>query len=82
MARLIFWIIVLAILGRLLWRFMYAIFEGAGMLKERHERTAVKLVRDPVCGTYLVPTSALTTGSGDATKYFCSEKCRQQWGRR
>jgi YHS domain-containing protein len=81
MARLIFWIIVLAILGRLLWRFMYAIFEGAGMLKERQERNAVKLVRDPVCGTYLVPTSALTTGSGDATKYFCSEKCRQQWGR-
>jgi len=82
MARLIFWIILLAVVGRLLWRFMYAIFEGAGMLKERHERTAVKLVRDPVCGIYVVPTGALTTGSGDGTKYFCSEKCRQQWVRR
>ena len=82
MARLIFWIIVLAILGRLLWRLMYAIFEGAGMLKEPHERTTVKLVRDPVCGTYVAPTTALTAGSGAATQYFCSEKCRKQWDHR
>jgi YHS domain-containing protein len=40
---------------------------------------SVPLVRDPVCGTYVVRTKALTTGSGDSTQYFCSEKCRDQY---
>jgi YHS domain-containing protein len=40
---------------------------------------SVPLVRDPVCGTYVVRTKALTVGSGDQTQYFCSEKCRDQY---
>jgi YHS domain-containing protein len=53
------------------------------MLKEPRdrERAAVKLVRDPVCGVFVVPSQALTSGSGTSTRYFCSEKCRQQWGK-
>jgi hypothetical protein len=79
MARLILWLILALIIGRMVWRFVYAIFEGAGMLREKGERSAVKLVRDPVCGVYVVPSKALTAGSGPAMKYFCSEKCRRQW---
>jgi YHS domain-containing protein len=84
MAKLIVTLVLLFIVGRMVWRFMYAIFEGAGMLKEPQdrEREAVKLVRDPVCGVFVVPSQALTSGSGIATRYFCSEKCRQQWGKR
>ena len=84
MIRLIIWLVLLLIIGRIVWRFMYAIFEGAGMLKEPQdrERKAVKLVRDPVCGVFVVPSQALTSGSGISTRYFCSEKCRQQWGKR
>lgn len=40
---------------------------------------SVPLVRDPVCGTYVVRAKALTTGSGDRTQYFCSEKCRDEY---
>jgi YHS domain-containing protein len=81
MTKLIITLVLLLIVGRLVWRFMYAIFEGAGMLKEPQdrERKAVKLVRDPVCGVFVVPSQALTSGSGTSTRYFCSEKCRQQW---
>ena len=84
MTRLILWIALALIIGRMVWRFMYAIFDGAGMLKEPRdrERTAVKLVRDPVCGVFVVPSRALTSGSGADTRYFCSEKCRQQWSPR
>jgi YHS domain-containing protein len=83
MAKLIIYLVLLLIIGRMVWRFMYAIFEGAGMLKapRDRERAAVKLVRDPVCGVFVVPTQALTLGSGTSTRYFCSEKCRQQWGK-
>jgi YHS domain-containing protein len=84
MLRLIIWAVLLIVIGRMVWRFVYAIFDGAGMLKGpgQRERAAVKLVRDPICGIYVVPGKALTSGSGTATRYFCSEKCRDQWGRR
>ena len=79
MARLILWLILLVIIARIVWRFFYAVFEGAGLLRQPEDRAAVKLVRDPVCGVFVVPSKALTAGSGAAVKYFCSEKCRQQW---
>jgi YHS domain-containing protein len=84
MLRLIIFAALLIVVGRLVWRFMYAIFEGAGMLKPPGQRdgSAVQLVRDPVCGVFVVPGTALTSGSGTGTRYFCSEKCRQQWGER
>ena len=84
MLRLIIWAVLLIVIGRMVWRFVYAIFDGAGMLKAPgpRERAAVKLVRDPICGIFVVPGKALTSGSGTATRYFCSEKCRDQWGRR
>ena len=83
MLRLIIWAVLLIVIGRIVWRFMYAIFDGAGMLKGpgQRERAAVKLVRDPICGVFVVPGKALTSGSGTATRYFCSEKCRDQWVR-
>jgi YHS domain-containing protein len=80
MARLILWLILLIILARIVWRFLYAVFEGAGLLRQPQDRSAVKLVRDPVCGVFVVPSKALTSGSGPSTQYFCSERCRQQWG--
>jgi hypothetical protein len=82
MVRLILWLILFAILARIAWRFVHAIFEGAGLLRDPDDRAAVKLVRDPICGVYVVPSKALTAGSGSAMRYFCSEKCRQQWSGR
>ena len=41
--------------------------------------TAVPLARDPICGTYVVPASALTSGAGAELRFFCSEKCRRAY---
>jgi YHS domain-containing protein len=41
--------------------------------------SAVPLARDPVCGTFVVPSRALTIGSGAQTRFFCSEKCRRAY---
>jgi len=78
-ARIIIWVVLALILLRLLWRFVRAVLDGAGMLRHPDQPPAVKLVRDPVCGVFVVPSKALTTGSGSSTRYFCSEKCRQAW---
>jgi len=39
---------------------------------------AVKLLRDPVCGTYVSPATAVSDGRHS----FCSEKCRSEYARR
>jgi YHS domain-containing protein len=82
MGRIIIWVILAIIVIRILWRFVRAIMEGAGMLADPKSPKSVKLVRDPVCGVFVAPSQALTSGAGSSTKYFCSEKCRQAWGRR
>ena len=40
---------------------------------------AVPLARDPVCGTFVVPSRAFTAGSGADLQFFCSEKCRRAY---
>lgn len=74
-------IILILIVLRIVWTFVRGVLEGAGMIGHP-PRSSVKLVRDPVCGVYVVPSRALTSGSGASTQYFCSEKCRKAWSRR
>jgi YHS domain-containing protein len=53
---------------------------GEGLRAPRETRpAAVALVRDPVCGTFVVPSDALSAGSGSDTRFFCSEKCRHAY---
>jgi YHS domain-containing protein len=74
-------IILVLIVLRLIWKFIRGVLEGAGYF-QTPAHPSVGLVRDPVCGVFVVPTTALTVGSGLETRYFCSEKCREEWRRR
>ena len=74
-------IILILIVLRLVWRFARGVLEGAGFYEARG-RSSVGLVRDPVCGVFVLPSKALTEGQGTETRYFCSEKCRAEWRRR
>ena len=40
------------------------------------ERAGGTLVRDPHCGTYVVPARAIAVRRGSETLYFCSAACR------
>lgn len=82
MVRLLLFAILAFILWRLLWRGVTSMFEGMGYQPPGSKGQSVGLVRDPVCGTFVLPSKALTSGSGSETRYFCSEKCRQDYGRR
>ena len=89
--------ILLMIVIRVIWRFLGGIIDGlsgdSGSRGGQRSRVggsagpagapaaSVPLVRDPVCGTYVVRAKALTAGSGDQTQYFCSEKCRDEYRR-
>jgi YHS domain-containing protein len=79
MARFILWSILLTLLLRSLSRLMHGILEGAGYTRDSTPQKSVGLVRDPVCGVFVVPGQALAVGDGSSRRYFCSEKCRREW---
>jgi YHS domain-containing protein len=37
------------------------------------------MARDPVCGTFVVPGTALSTRGKSGAVYFCSDTCRQTY---
>jgi YHS domain-containing protein len=74
--------ILILIVARLFWRLMDGVLEAAGgTTRSRRKAAATKLVRDPVCGTFVAPTTALTADAGGMTHYFCSEKCQSEFKR-
>jgi YHS domain-containing protein len=71
-------VIVLLLVIRAAWKVLGNIFTvtaGARRTTATGEPRSVKLVRDPVCGTYVSPDSAISDGKN----YFCSEKCRSEY---
>lgn len=60
-------------------RLVRGISEGMRAPTQPKPPQAVPLVRDPVCGTYVVPSNALSAGAGAQMKFFCSEHCRRAY---
>jgi uncharacterized protein len=82
MVRLIIFLLLVYFIARAVWRLVHGIAEGMSAPRDPQSPSAVALVRDPVCGTYVVPSRALTSGSGNDLRFFCSERCRQAWVKR
>ena len=83
MIRFLLLVILLMLVARAFWRIVDGLMEGAtGQPSKRRVRAGTKLVRDPVCGTFIVPTASLSVTSDGATHYFCSEACRVKYERR
>lgn len=87
MIRVILIGILLLLIGRAFWRLMDGVIEAFGGTARTRARSgerdasAVKLVKDPVCGTHVSPSSAVRLAAGGHTHYFCSEHCRDQFRR-
>jgi YHS domain-containing protein len=78
--RIILLGILILLIARAFWRLIDGILEASGgTSRSRASNPAVKLVRDPVCGTYVAPGNAVTMTTRGATHYFCSEECRSKY---
>jgi YHS domain-containing protein len=66
-------LLILLLVVRLLWRLVAGVIQG--MAPDPKRKTPVGLVRDPVCGTFVVPSRALMRARGSTVHYFCSEEC-------
>jgi YHS domain-containing protein len=45
----------------------------------RRAQVTGHMVKDPVCGTYVVQGRALTAVRGGQTAWFCSSECQRAW---
>ena len=67
------------------WRLVDGVIEAFGGLpdnrRKRRGRAPVKLVRDPVCGTWIDPGASLAIDTRGSTHYFCSAACRDDFKR-
>ena len=82
MLRFLIFLVLIFFVARAVWRLVYGIAEGLSGSADSKPPTAMPLVRDPVCGTFVVPSRALTSGSGRDMQFFCSERCRDKWTNR
>jgi YHS domain-containing protein len=76
--------ILILLIARVFWRVMDSVIQAASGQPPRQGRSAVsaiKLARDPVCGTFVTPGRAISTGGagGHPLEYFCSERCRDEF---
>jgi len=80
MVRFILLLVLFIVIARIFWRVMDVAIQTARSPGDgRGPKPAVKLVRDPVCGTYVPPRTALSATADGTTHYFCSEACKAKF---
>jgi len=83
MVRIVLVIILFIFIARMFWRVVDNVIAAAsgrapGGAAQPPLQSA-KMVRDPVCGTFLLPERALSVTTGRTRVYFCSEACRDRY---
>jgi YHS domain-containing protein len=73
-------VFLLRFMGRLL-RGISAGMSSGTTARQSGAKPPVRMVADPVCGTYVIPGKALQASRGRDIHYFCSETCRAKWER-
>ena len=81
MIRFLLLAILFIMVARAFWKLMDSVIEGSRGTPpgRRGQAPPVKLVRDPVCGTYVPPRPALSVTASGTTQYFCSERCLKDY---
>jgi uncharacterized protein len=81
--RLALFIVLAVFVARAFWRLVDGILEGVSGRppggRSPVPTRGVQMVRDPVCGTFILPDHALTLVDGRARLFFCSASCRDAY---
>ena len=80
MTRLLLVAVLLLLIAWAFWKVVDGIIEAFGGLPSRG-KSPMKLVRDPVCGTWVSPRESLGLRAGEITHYFCSDACRAKFAK-
>ena len=82
--RFLLFVVLALFVLRSIWRLFEGIVEGATGARRTDGRSRVPqrgapMMRDPVCGAFVVQSRARTATRGDEQAYFCSDDCRRAW---
>jgi len=79
--RVLLILLLVSVVAWAFWRFMDGVIEVfGGTTRQRRQRSSpMKLVREPVCGTWVPPAESLALRTGSEIHYFCSAECRDNF---
>ena len=81
MVRYVLIALLVLMAARAVWRLVQGIVEGVSGVRPGPgaPRHGVQMLRDPVCGTFVVPDRAVSVSEGRQRVYFCSNACREKY---
>jgi YHS domain-containing protein len=80
MLRVVLLLVLIVIMAQSFWRIVDGIVEGVtGRGPSQVPGRGVQMVRDPVCGVFVLPERAVTLGDGRQRVFFCSTTCRDTY---
>jgi YHS domain-containing protein len=82
--RFLLFVVLALFVLRSLWRLFEGIVEGATGTRRsggqsRVPQRGAPMVRDPICGTFVVQSRARNATRGNEQAFFCSDECRRAW---
>jgi YHS domain-containing protein len=86
--RVVLLFLLAAFVTRAIGRLLGGVVDGAvgragGATRRPETRSAAaRMVKDPVCGTFIVPGRGPHVTRGGETVWFCSDRCREAFERR
>jgi len=85
LARFLIWSLLLLGVWRALRSLFAGIIQGASAPPPPPAGPPEKgelMVRDPVCGTFVLPSRAVSMRDRSGTHHFCSDRCREAYQHR
>jgi YHS domain-containing protein len=81
MLRLVLILVLIVLVARAFWRVVDGVIDGLTGRPPRsaRDRRAALMVRDPVCGTFVLPERAVALDDGSQRVWFCSPSCRDKY---
>ncbi len=81
MLRFVLLLALSIVISRMFWRIVRSFREGVagGQRQPGVPPRGVAMVRDPVCGTFVLPERAVTLVHGRERVSFCSDACRDKY---
>jgi hypothetical protein len=86
MLRVVLLTLLALVIARALWRLLDGVVDGVTGRSRRGDRAparGIQMMRDPVCGAFVVPGRAVALddnrGRAHGRLYFCSARCRDAY---
>jgi YHS domain-containing protein len=80
MLRVLLLLILIVLVARAFWRVIDGLIEGiSGRPASNRNAATTQLVRDPVCGTWVLPKVEMSLNDGRRQLFFCSAACRDHY---